>query len=447
MRAKIRDNHFITPRWCNFAAMIDRKQTPPVLDAVNFAYNLQPLQQEVFRNNIPLYWLNAGTQDVVQVDWVFRAGLWQESRTAIAQAVAALLKNGTASRTALEINEAIEFYGASLKISANNDYTIVTLHTLTRHLAALLPVIKEILTEATFPADELQTYIQNAKQRLGVSLRQCDFVANRHIDAYLFGRQHPYGRFTEVADLEALDTEALHDFYRSYYQSGNCRIFMAGKIDSSHVTMMEEHFGKEHWGDTRLPEPKTHLTTPAAERKYRISNDENGVQGAVRIARSFPTRKHPDFAPMQILNTLFGGYFGSRLMANIREEKGYTYGIYSQIYNYRQDGALLIATEAGREVCEQTIVEVYKEMDLLCNEQVPEEELLLVKNYLLGNILGDLDGPFSIMQRWKNIILNDLPAEHFDNNIELYKAIGPAKLQELAQQYLNKADYYELVVV
>ncbi len=427
--------------------MINRKQTPVVLDAVNFAYNLQPVHQEVLPNDIPLYWLNAGTQDVVQVDWVFNAGLWQEPQTAVAQAVAGLLKNGTATKTALEINEAIEFYGASLKVSANNDYTIVTLHTLTRHLAALLPVIREILTEAAFSSDELQTYIQNAQQRLGVSLRQCDFVANRHIDAYLFGRQHPYGRFTEVPDLQALDNAILKDFHRKYYQSGNCRIFMAGKMDKTQVAMVAEHFGKEHWGDAGMPDPKTHRTTPAAERKYRISNDENGVQGAVRIVRSFPTRKHPDFAPMQILNTLFGGYFGSRLMANIREEKGFTYGIYSQIYNYKHDGALLIATEAGRDVCEETITEVYKEMDLLCQERVSDEELLLVKNYLLGNILGDLDGPFSIMQRWKNIILNELPAGHFDQNIELYKAISPAKLQELAQSYLNKEDYYELVVV
>jgi len=147
------------------------------------------------------------------------------------------------------------------------------------------------------------------------------------------------------------------------------------------------------------------------------------------------------------LNTIFGGYFGSRLMANIREEKGYTYGIHSHIYNYKQDGALLIATEAGTAVCEQTVAEVYKEMDLLCNELVDDEELLLVKNYLLGNLLGDLDGPFSIMQRWKNLILNDMPAEQFDKNILIYKNITPEALQILAQKYLRKEDYYELIVV
>lgn len=427
--------------------MMNRKQTPLIHDAVSFDYVLSPVREETFQNGIAAYWLNAGTQDVVQIDWVFNAGLWEEPQTAVAQAVGALLKNGTTAKTALQINEAIEFYGASLKVSPSNDFTIISLHTLTRHLPALLPVIKEIITEAAFPETELQTYIQNAQQRLAINLRQCDFVANRHIDAYLFGRQHPYGRFTEAADLQALNTRLLRDFHKQYYQSRNCRIFMAGKIDKSDVALVNDLFGKEDWGDTAASAVKTYTSTPATEKKYRIVNDENGVQGAVRIARHYPTRKHPDFAPMIVLNTIFGGYFGSRLMTNIREEKGYTYGIYSQIYNYQHDGALLIATEAGRDVCEQTVTEIYKEMDFLCHELVDEEELLLVKNYLLGNLLGDLDGPFSIMQRWKNLILNGLPADQFDRNIEIYKNIGPAQLRDLAQKYLHKEDYYELVVV
>lgn len=427
--------------------MINRKETPPIHDAISFEYHLQPVQKEIFQNNVPIWWLNAGTQDVIQLDWVFHAGLWHEQQTAVAQSVASLLRNGTASKSALEINEAIEYYGASLKVSPNNDYTIVTLHTLTKHLPALLPVIKEIITEAAFAEGELQTYVRNAQQRLAVNLRQCDFVSNRHIDAFLFGAAHPYGRFTEPADLSALTPQALREFHNKHYQSQNCMMFMAGKIDKSQVALVNDYFGKEAWGGSLLPKVNAYETHPAVEKKHRIINDENGVQGAIRIARHFPTRQHPDFTPMLVLNTIFGGYFGSRLMANIREEKGYTYGIHSQIYNYRKDGALLIATEAGRDVCELAVKEIYKEMDLICNERVDDEELLLVKNYLLGNLLGDLDGPFSIMQRWKNIILNDLPAEQFDNNIEIYKTITPAKLQELAQQYLNKEDYYELVVI
>lgn len=429
--------------------MVDRKIAPPIHDAVTFQYILPPLQKEYLKNNIPLYWLNAGTQDVVQIDWVFEAGLWQESHTGIAQAVASLLKNGTSSRNSLEINEAIEFYGASLRIAANNDFTTVTLHSLTRHLPSLLPVIREIITEATFPGDELDIYKQNALQRLLVSLRKAEFVANRHIDTCLFGPNHPYGRFTEIADIEQLQTEGLRQYHSQYYHSNNCRIFMAGKINEDHIALVSRIFGQEPWGryNGTPPESVQYSKEPASERKYRIQNDEQGVQGAIRIARAFPDMKHPDFLPSKVLNTIFGSYFGSRLMTNIREEKGFTYSISSYIYNHKHEGALLIGTEAGREVCEQTIAEVYKEMDKLCREPVPDEELSLVKNYILGSLLGDLEGPFSIMQRWKNILLNDLPEDQFARSIDVYKHVTAEKLQEMALKYLDKNDYYEVVVI
>jgi predicted Zn-dependent peptidase len=426
--------------------MLNRTLPPPIHDAVDFSFTLPSCEKQMLRNQIPLYWLSAGTQDVVQVDWVFKAGLWEESQPALAQAVAALLKNGTAKRSSAEINESLEFYGATLKINANNDYTFVSLYTLTKHLPVLLPVVRELMLEATFPEEELQIYVQNSLQRLSVNLQKSDFVANRHIDAFLFGRQHPYGRFTEAADIGALHSENLRDFHRKYYSANNCTIFMAGNIDEQHVALVTQHFGSDHWGSgDAVPIPEFTIQ-PESKLRHRILLDEKNVQGSIRIARHFPGRRDPDFTPMIVVNTLFGGYFGSRLMANIREEKGYTYGIHSHIYNYKNSSDLLIATEAGKAVCEQTIEEVYKEMDRLCEESVDAAELLLVKNYLLGNLLGDLEGPFSIMQRWKSMILNDMPEGSFDDNIRIYKTISSEQIRTLAQRYLKKEDYYELVV-
>lgn len=426
--------------------MLNRTLPPPVHDAVDFSFALPPCHKEILDNQIPLYWLSAGTQDVVQIDWVFKAGLWEESQPAVARAAAALLKNGTKKHSSAELNESLEFYGATLKINANNDYTFVSLYTLTKHLPVLLPVIRELLLEATFPEEELQIYIQNSLQQLAVNLRKSDFVANRHIDAFLFGRQHPYGRFTEAEDIHALHSDTLRDFHRKYYTANNCIIFMSGNIDEKQVSLVKKYFGPDQWGSgARIPIPEFTIQSEPKLR-HRISLDEKNVQGSIRIARHFPGRKDPDFTPMIVVNTLFGGYFGSRLMANIREEKGYTYGIYSHIYSYKNNSDLLIATEAGKAVCEQAIEEVYKEMNRLCEERVEAEELLLVKNYLLGNLLGDLDGPFSIMQRWKSLILSDMPAESFDNNIRIYKTITSEQIRTLAQQYLRKEDYYELVV-
>jgi zinc protease len=171
------------------------------------------------------------------------------------------------------------------------------------------------------------------------------------------------------------------------------------------------------------------------------------VQGSIRIARPFPNRHHPDFLKIQVLNSLFGGFFGSRLMSNIREDKGYTYGIHSFLQNHIHESAWMISTEAGKDVCEAAITEIYKEMKTLREEPVDEEELLLVRNFMMGSILGDLDGPFQIIARWKNIILNGLDENYFYNSINTIKTISAEELQGLAQKYLKPEEFYELVVV
>lgn len=426
--------------------MIDRSTPPQIHDAVEFEYKLPPINEQQLNNGIPLYWLNGGVQDVAEIDWVFPAGLWYEQKPAVSNAVAAMLKNGTSKYTAQQINEALEFYGASLKVNPGNDNSTVTLYTLTKHLPDLLPMVYEILTDAIFPEDELAIYKQNSIQRLLVNLRQAEFVANQRIDALLFGEFHPYGRFTKKEKIEALNREDLLAFYRAAYNLAHAKIFMAGNVGEKEVAAIEEVFGKVILMKTALHSELFSAPGPA-ERKQNVVNDPKGVQGSIRIASLFPNRHHPDFAPMVVLNTLFGGYFGSRLMSNIREDKGYTYGIYSSLAPMENGGSLTIHTEVGRDVVDPAIKEIYHEMQLLCNEPADDGELMLVKNYLLGNLLGDLDGPFSILQRWRTIILNGLDEEHFNRNISIYKNITPQELQVLAQKYYQLDNFYEVVVI
>jgi predicted Zn-dependent peptidase len=147
-----------------------------------------------------------------------------------------------------------------------------------------------------------------------------------------------------------------------------------------------------------------------------------------------------------VLNTLYGGFFGSRLMSNIREDKGYTYGIYSYIQNHIQESAWVISTEAGKDVSEATIQEIYNEMQKLREEKIDDEELLLVRNYMIGGILGELDGPFQIMAKWKNIILNNMDESYFYDSVNEIKAVNADQLMELANKYLKPENFWELVV-
>ena len=424
--------------------MIDRKKSPVIVDAVNFDLRLKQANKFILDNGVEVYAVNAGAEEVLQFEWVFVAGNWEEEQNLVAATTNFLLRNGTSKRSAFQINEHFEYYGSFLNRACGNEIAILTLHCLTKHVKELLPVVKELITDSVLPQQELDIYKQNMKQRLKVSLKKSDFVASRLIDVYLYGENHPYGKYSRAEDFDAIEREQLIDFYKEYYQQGKLIMFVAGKLPADIETVLNQHFGD-------LPNAaigtKKITINQSEEKKFRITNDAEGMQGSIRMARPFPNRHHPDFLKVQMLNALFGGFFGSRLMSNIREDKGYTYGIHSYLQSHVHDSAWVISTEAGKDVCEATIAEVYKEMKDLREELVEEDELLLVRNYMMGGILGDLDGPFQIIARWKNYVLNNLTEQYFYDSINTIKTISAEELQGLAQKYLQPEDFYELVVV
>lgn len=424
---------------------MNRKIAPAIKDAIDYKLSLKPYEHFKLDNGISVYCVHAGAQEVVQIEWVFFAGNSFEQKKGVAAATNFLIKNGTNSRSAFQLNEAFEYYGAYCNRSCYNETAVLSLHSLSKHIHQLLPVVEDMLTEATFPASELEIYQQNSKQRLSVNLKKAEFVASRLIDSYLYGEQHPYGSYTHLTDLDELSTKDCIQFYQDYYLNGKCIIFVAGNYAENLKQQLNERFGKlkANRDDLKVPEIPA---SPAGEKKFRIQNDVGAVQGAIRLAAPFPNRHHPDFKKVAVLNTLFGGFFGARLMSNIREDKGYTYGIYSYLQNHLQQSAWVISTEAGKDVCEATIEEVYKEMKILREEKIGEDELLLVRNYMIGGILGDLDGPFQIMARWKNIILNNLEENYFYDSVNEIKTISADTLKQLAEKYLVPENFYELVV-
>lgn len=425
--------------------MINRTESPEIKDAVDFTLTLPPYATYTLHNGVQVYEVNTGAQEVAQIDFVFYAGNFFEDQQAIAATTNALLKNGTTNKTAYQLNEAFDYLGAFCSRTCYNETAVIKLNCLSKRLPELIPIIAEMLSDATFPEEELATYKQNSKQRLSVNLQKSDFVASRLIDAYLYGKDHPYGTYTEQEDIDKLEVEALRRFYDKYYRHGECIIFVSGKFTQNVEAILNESIGKLPITAPKNTLPKFSLN-PTQEKIHHITNDPHSVQGAIRIARPFVNRHHPNFAKLMLLNTIFGGYYGSRLMSNIREDKGYTYGIYSYGQNHLSDTAFIISTDAGKEVCAATFEEVYKEMEILKTELVSEEELSLVRNYMIGSILGSLDGPFQIMAKWKNIILNNLTEESFYRTIHDIKNTTAEELQALAKQYFNKEDFYELVV-
>lgn len=426
--------------------MPERTKQPTILDAVAMDLKLKPCKQFTLDNGVPVYAIDAGAQDVLMIEWVFYAGNWYEEKNIVAATTNHLLKNGTTKKSAFEINEHFEYYGAYLNRACYNETSTVTLHCLNKHVSNLLPVVAEIFTESIFPEEELAIYKKNQKQKLEVNLKKCDFVAGRIIDELLYGHDHPYGKYSSAEEYDALQRQELQQFYKRFYTEGKLILFVAGKLPAGIEQQLNENFGKLSFSPALVSNVE-HIAKPATEMKHHILNDANGVQGAIRIARPFPNRHHPDFIRVQVLNNIFGGFFGSRLMSNIREDKGYTYGIHSYLQNHIHQSAWVISTEAGRDVCAATVSEVFKEMKILREELVEEDELHLVRNYMIGSILGDLDGPFQIISRWKNYVLNNLTDAYFYKSIETIKTISAEEIRLLAQKYLTEDAFYELTVI
>ena len=426
--------------------MLNRKSAPEITDAVKFQLSLPPHQKLSLRNGVEVFLVDMGTVDTLMMNVVFYAGNCYEVQNLVAPATNFMLKNGTTKKSAYEINDYFEYYGAYLNRSAGHETAELTLHCMKKNFAELLPVVSELIADSVFPEEELEIYKKNMQQRLQVNLRKNDFIAGRLIDTYLFGADHPYGRYSSIEDYAALNITAIKDFYNQYYLGGRCVIFIAGPLPADIQQLVDTHFGSLPLGGSAKPDKGNPPIIAVKEKKYRVTNDPDSVQGAIRIARNFPNRHHPDFQKMQVLNNIFGGFFGSRLMANIREDKGYTYGIHSYLTNLIQESALMISTEAGKDVTEATIKEVYLEMKRLCDDPIDDEELKTTKNFMIGTLLGDLDGPFQVAGRWKSLILNELTEDYFYNGIETIKSIQPKTLQELANKYLNATDFYELAV-
>jgi predicted Zn-dependent peptidase len=424
---------------------LDRSTAPHIKDAVDFDIQLKACQKYSLDNGVEVYAFEGGAQEVMLMDMVFYAGNSFETKSWVAPATNYLLKNGTSTKNAFEVNEAFEFYGAYLNRSCYNETATISLHTLTKHFQELIPVVSELVADAVFPENELDIYVKNQIQQLTLNLKKGDFIANRFIDEYLFGIDHPYGKYSSEPSYQALSREDLVAFYNQFYKQGKCIVFMAGKFPPNMEALLNKYIGSLPLNQHAIVTPE-HTIVAATQKKYSVVNDPNSVQGSIRIARHFPNRHHPDFAAAQVLNNIFGGFFGSRLMSNIREDKGYTYGIHSYLQNHIQQSAWMVSTDAGKDVCRATIDEVYKEMAILRAELVDMDELNLVKNYMLGSLLGDVDGPFQIIGRWKSYILNGLNEDYFYNTIKVVREIQPEQIKDLANKYLKEDDFYELVV-
>lgn len=423
--------------------LLDRTIQPKVRDIEHLA--VQMPQRFIMPNGVPLNILNSGDNEVVRIDLLIEGGRWHQSQPLQALFTNRMLREGTLRYSTLEIAEKLDYYGAWLELSSASEYAYITLYSLNKYLPQTLDVLESIVKEPTFPEKELGVVAENNIQQFIVNSSKVDFLAHRALMKAVYGGQHPCGRLVQKEDYKRITPDVLRKFYDRYYHSRNCTIYVSGKVGDDCVRRIEDLFGREAFGKGFQKPEKTDFVPVSSVDKRIFVEYADVMQSAVRMGMLSLERCHPDYLKARVMVTLFGGYFGSRLMSNIREEKGYTYGISAGIAPYPGQGILVINTETANEFVEPLVREVYHEIDRLQNDPVPEDELFMVKNYMLGEMCRSYESAFSLADAWMFVQVSGFGDTHFEDALNTIKNITPEEIRELAGRYLCKEKLKEVI--
>lgn len=419
---------------------IDRSISPKIYSTTSL--EIPDVKKIPLSNGIDIYCVNLGTQELVQVEFLFRGGRFIEKKMGTAKAAFRILKEGTKNYSGKSIAESIDFYGANIMTGASLDYSFAKIFTLKKHFSSVFPILEEVILKPQFAEAELAKYKKTSKEKLKVEMAKTELVAYRKITEDLFGKSHPYGYNSTPDIYDDLTINDLQDFHKLNNENSKWSVVISGKLDDEIINTVVDSLSNLHINT------KTITNTPDTEnipqqKKILVPNQ---LQSALKIGKRMFNRHHSDFYDMFILNTILGGYFGSRLMNSLREEKGYTYNIYSSIDMLIWDGYFQVSTEVGNEYLDDTIDGIFLEIGKLKQDLVGEEELSMVKNYLSGNFLNMIDGPFKVAGMTKILALNDLKFDFYTGLMDRIHSISSHDLLNIAQKYLSRDSLHQIVV-
>lgn len=413
--------------------MLDRS-TPPSVQSVPFVFRKPTVQH--LSNGIPLYIIDAAGIDAVRIDFVFGAGQWHQVQKLQALFTCRMLREGCRGYSASAFAERIDFYGAWLELSVAKNRTFVTLYTLRKFFDHTIALLRDMLMEPTFSEEQLVTIRENNKAQFMVNIQKGHVRALRTVRENIFGSQHPCGMQAVATDYDNLHPQLLVDYYQRYYGSRNCAIYLSGCVDQGVVAHVERLFGDSQWGSGTPADERTYELTPATNLHTTII-EPDAVQSSICMGRLLMDVHDDDYLSMRVLTTVLGGYFGSRLMKNVREEKGYTYHIGADLVTSTSQVVFSIGCEALADKAEEVIAEVRNEMYRLQHEPVGDAELHMVRNYMTGEICRNYEGAFALADAYIYLEHLNLPYTHLEQTLEAIRTTDATRLQQLAQQYLD----------
>jgi zinc protease len=419
-----------------------QRKIPPLIRPVELK-NIPEADLCHLDNGIPVYLINAGTEELMRVEYIFNAGQTKENFPLVASTTNAMLLEGSANYKAKELNNAFDYYGAFINPFIQKDSSGITIFFLNKHIEKIAELCYEILFSPVFPEEELKNLQKKRLQTYLMNRRRVQNLASDKFFESVFGNGHPYGKKIHSNDFGNVTRSKLQDFHQNFYKKGTLTIIISGKIQSETGTILNQLFGQHDFG-TGISEIKKIKIKGNKIRKVYV-NKKDAVQSAIRIGSATINKKHSDYIGLSILDTILGGYFGSRLMKNLREEKGYTYGIHSSLVSLNQSGYKVIATEVGIKHTKEALDEIYREIIRLQTRPVEIKELDVVKSYMAGEMVRMFDGPFALAESFRAVWEFGLDNRYYYNLVEKIRTINPDEIIDLANRYYDINDLYEVI--
>ncbi len=386
-------------------------------------------EKKVSASGVEVFLMRDVKDSSVKVDFEWSAGTKYQTKKLVSNFTNKLIFAGTAEKNSNQIAEEIDFYGGYTSLEVDKDHAALTIYGLNDKISDICSLVKDAFEKANFPQSELQKELSIAKSKFNIDIEKVKVLCSRTFNRKLYGEHSAYGQIADLEDFDKLTRQDLISYYNEFYKTKPV-IFITGDVSDSFV---EEIL---NWANEFVEERKVINPDVNNQAKGLIKIErEDAIQSAIRVGRLMFDKNHKDYFNFQLLNTILGGYFGSRLMANIREDKGYTYGIGSGMAVLQDASYFFISTEVGKDVNENTIEEIKKELKLLCEIEVSEDELLKVKNYMLGEFLRQADGPLSQMEIFKNIYFNNLKSSYYHDFIQAIHSASANDLKKLANEY------------
>lgn len=417
------------------------RNVPPKIGVMQ-AVEIPRLECLALSNGIKLHYKNTADADLVRFDLVVKAGSVFQSRPMVAFMTNLLLKEGCKGLSSAQVAERFDAYGAFVYYSCSMEYATVTLCSPKRYFQETLALLRDLYVAPTFPARDLKIALAQRLQDYYIGREKVQVQAAQQMSSLLFGKEHPYGRILQESDFKHFDRELLRQYHRTYYRPENTFLVLTGDVQESECQSVQRIFGEELPGYDAVVSEYVYPPICPSEQKKLFLPKEDSVQAAVRLSMPVVGQEHPDFLGLKVMNTAFGGYFGSRLMKSIREEKGYTYGIYSTMTVYRQQSYLDIETQTAVPYAHAVIDAVYEEMAKMREKPMAEEELTSLRNYLSGEYARMMDGPFSLSDLFVSVETIGLDMSFYKQQMEVMRNITADDIQQLAQRYLLPDDFY-----